>query len=38
MSNYNVGYRKSQRIFTHNAVKHKTLNSSVNLMRGGVRL
>ena len=38
MSNYNVGFRKSQSIFTHNAVKHKTLNNSINLMRGGIRL
>lgn len=38
MSNYNVGFRKSQSIFTKNAVKHKSLNNQINLMRGGVRL
>ena len=38
MSNYNVGFRKSQSIFTRNAVKHKSLNNQINLMRGGVRL
>lgn len=38
MKSYNVGFRKSQSIFTNNAVKHKTLNSSINLMRGGIRL
>lgn len=38
MSNYNTGFRKSQSIFTHNAVKHKTLNNQINLMRGGIRL
>lgn len=38
MSNYNTGFRQSQKIFTQNAIKHKTLNSSINLMRGGIRL
>lgn len=38
MSNYNTGFRKSQNIFTYNAVRHKTLNNQINLMRGGVRL
>lgn len=33
-----LGYRKSQSIFTRNAVKQKKLNSSVNVMRGGIRL
>ena len=33
-----LNYRKSQSIFTRNAVKHKTLNNSVNVMRGGIRL
>lgn len=38
MSNYNLPYRKSQGIFTRNALRMKTLNTNVNLMRGGVRL
>lgn len=38
MSNYNMNYRKSQSIYTHNAVRHKTLNNQINLMRGGIRL
>lgn len=33
-----LGYRKSQSIFTRNAIRQKTINSKVNLMRGGVRL
>ena len=38
MSNYNMNYRKSQSIYTYNAVRHKTLNNQINLMRGGIRL
>lgn len=38
MSNYNLPYRKSQSIFTRLEVKKKTLNSNVNVMRGGIRL
>lgn len=38
MSGHELNYRKSQSIFTRNAVKHKTLNSTVNVMRGGIRL
>lgn len=38
MKNYNTGFRKSQNIFTYNAVRHKTLNNQINLMRGGIRL
>ncbi len=38
MSGRQLGYRKSQSIFTRNAVKQKTINSNVNLMRGGIRL
>lgn len=35
---HNLGYRKSQSIFTHNAVKQKTLNKTDVLFRGGIRL
>ena len=38
MAGRQLNYRKSQSIFTKNAVKQKTINSNVNLMRGGVRL
>lgn len=38
MQTYNTGFRKSQNIYTYNAVRHKTLNNQINLMRGGVRL
>lgn len=33
-----MNYRKSQSVFTRNAVKQKTINTNVNLMRGGIRL
>lgn len=33
-----LSYRKSQQIFTKNAVKQKTINTNVNVMRGGIRL
>lgn len=35
---HNVDYRKSQKIFTYNAVKQKDLNTKINVMRGGIRL
>lgn len=36
---HNLGYRKSQRIFTHGAVKQKTLNMLDKYsFRGGIRL
>lgn len=36
---HNLGYRKSQRIFTRNAVKQKTLNQIDRFQfRGGIRL
>lgn len=38
MSGYKLPYRKSQRIFTRGAVKQKTINTNVNVMRGGIRL
>lgn len=38
MSGKKLNYRKSQSIFTRNAVKQKTINSNVNVMRGGIRL
>lgn len=38
MAGKKLNYRKSQSIFTRNAIKQKTINSNVNLMRGGVRL
>ena len=38
MSGHEIGYRKSQSIFTRNAVVHKKLNNQVNVMRGGIRL
>lgn len=38
MSGKQMNYRKSQSIFTKNAVKQKTINASVNVMRGGIRL
>lgn len=38
MAGRRLNYRKSQSIFTKNAVKQKTINSNVNLMRGGGRL
>lgn len=37
-SGHNMNYRKSQSIFTREAVRKKTLNKTVNTMRGGVRL
>lgn len=38
MAGRKIGYRKSQKIFTKNAVKQKTINTAVNVMRGGIRL
>lgn len=38
MAGRQLGYRKSQSIFTRNAIKQKTINTAVNVMRGGVRL
>lgn len=38
MSGYKLPYRKSQSIFTRGAVKQKTINTNVNVMRGGIRL
>ena len=38
MAAHGMNYRKSQSIFTRNAIKQKTLNSSVLSMRGGIRL
>lgn len=38
MSGRPMNYRKSQAIFTKNAVKQKTINTNVNVMRGGIRL
>lgn len=38
MSGHKLNYRKSQSIFTKNAVKQKTINNNINLMRGGIRL
>lgn len=38
MSGHKLPYRQSQKIFTRGAVKQKTLNTNVNVMRGGVRL
>lgn len=38
MSNYNLPYRKSQSIFVRSELRKKTLNSNVNVMRGGIRL
>lgn len=38
MSNYNMNYKKSQHIFTKGAVTAKSLNSNVNVFRGGIRL
>lgn len=36
---HNIGYRKSQYIFTHNAVKQKKLNMLDKFsFRGGIRL
>ena len=37
-SGHNMNYRKSQSIFTREAVRKKILNKNVNIMRGGVRL
>lgn len=33
-----MNYRQSQKIFTRGAVKQKTINTKVNVMRGGIRL
>ena len=38
MQGHNLPYRKSQKIFTREAVRKKTLNNNVNTMRGGIRL
>lgn len=38
MSGHKMNYRQSQKIFTRNAVKQKSINTSVNVMRGGIRL
>lgn len=38
MSGKQMNYRKSQKIFTRDAVKQKTINTRVNVMRGGIRL
>lgn len=38
MSGHSLPYRKSQGIFTRGAVKQKTINTNVNVMRGGIRL
>lgn len=38
MAGREMSYRKSQAIFTRNAVKQKTINSNINVMRGGIRL
>lgn len=38
MAGHALNYRKSQSIFTRNAIKQKSINSTVNLMRGGIRL
>lgn len=38
MSGKPMNYRKSQSIFTRNAIKQKTINSNVTTMRGGIRL
>lgn len=33
-----LNYRKSQSIFTRNAVKQKVINNKVDLFRNGIRL
>lgn len=38
MSGHSLSYRKSQSIFIRGAVKMKTINSNLNVMRGGIRL
>lgn len=38
MAGRKIGYRKSQKIFTKNAVKQKTINTAVNSFRNGIRL
>lgn len=38
MSGHKMNYRQSQKIFTRNAVKQKSINTAVNVMRGGIRL
>lgn len=38
MSRGKLDYRKSQGIFTRNAIKQKTIMKNVNVMRGGIRL
>lgn len=38
MSRGKLNYRKSQGLFTRNAVKQKTIMKNVNVMRGGIRL
>lgn len=38
MSRGKLDYRKSQGIFTRNAIKQKSIMRSVNVMRGGIRL
>lgn len=35
---HQLNYRKSQSIFTRGAVKQKTINTTINTMRGGIRL
>lgn len=38
MAGKQMNYRKSQKIFIRDAVKQKTINTRVNVMRGGIRL
>lgn len=38
MSRRNMNYRQSQKIFTRNAVKQKSINKNINVFRGGIRL
>ena len=38
MSGHKMNYRQSQKIFTRNAVKQKSIMSNVNVFRGGIRL
>lgn len=38
MAGKKMNYRQSQKIFTRNAVKQKSINTAVNVMRGGIRL
>lgn len=35
---FNNGYRRSQRIFTNNALRVKSLNRNINVFRGGICL